>query len=340
MGWCHRHRGEYGIALRYYEAAIDRGEQSIAVEFDYDLAHCTAAGGNMNPQASDVLDRYLATIQRSRKENVLCRIGLFRVALHDLREFLFVAPESPQCGTIGQLLCMELLEAVATVAPEYEEFSLHIYAFLETAVSAPLPISSAEQEALHLKIEAGRLLRKGRIHEAIGSLQEAARRYSDLNLRVWAAKTWRDIAFHFLRLKDANSWYHAACKSLETGLYREDLKSAWSLLGLITKHTVDRNDIADYRSLLYKVFSEVGPDVAYLSAPKISEDMSAGERKLFLSTVLDLFPFHYADRWIFIGQGKNRRQIPNNDRVLEPFRPYVRNKGFEDAKRAAMAVPD
>src|SRR5579864_164910 len=343
LGWCHHHLAEYDTALRYYEAAASHGEQPIAAEFDCNLTHCAAAAGTARPDGRKLVERYQATVLRARKENLLRRIGQLRVALHDLREFLFVVPEIPRAGEIGQLLCIELLETVAKVPAEFDEVCRHIHTFLETAISAPLPIFDTEREALRLKIEASQLLREGEDDDALELLRAAAIRYSDPSQRVWAAKTWRDIAFLSLRREDAPTWYYAASRSLESGLYSADQKSAWTLLSLVTRHALeDSRAAADYPLLLHKIFSEVGPDIAYLSAAKITEAMPSAERKLFLSTTLEIFPYDGEDRWIFIGEGKNRRQIPHNDRVLEPFLPYIAKqvKRFSDVKDAVMSLVD
>jgi len=72
--------------------------------------------------------------------------------------------------------------------------------------------------------------------------------------------------------------------------------------------------------LIREVFTETGPDIAYLDSPKILEMMSPEAQQLFLGTVTQIFPYRqFSDRWIYVGEGTNARQIPDTDRIMAPF---------------------
>jgi tetratricopeptide (TPR) repeat protein len=339
IGWCHHCIGDNVMALRYYDAAIGEGEQSIAVEFDRALVAFAAAHETITEGGSNPLNCYRSAFQRAVKENVLTRIGLIRVALHDLRGILFRTPDLPHSGVIGQMLCLGLLDALAEVDASSAELSDHLHEFLSVVTTAPLHLSDAEQQAVGFAIEASRMLRTKGVTVASALIRKAAEIYSRLNEREWAARLWRSLALQFCRIGEVDNYCDAAWKSLEEGLYMHDADNGVAFVGLVTRNTTLKTDrLNAYQALLAIVFSGVGPDRAFLDAPKIVEGMMPEEKALFAKTILTLFPFTWDERWIYLVDERGKRQIPNNDRTLEPFLPHIGLTDFANAREEALRV--
>jgi hypothetical protein len=111
IGWCYHCIADPTLAARYYEAAIDKGEQSAAVAFDYSLV--LAAGTSADDARA--LEGYRTAVSKTKQLNLLRRIGLARVALHGLKELVFRSPNVPSAAEIAQMLCLELLEAFSVL---------------------------------------------------------------------------------------------------------------------------------------------------------------------------------------------------------------------------------
>jgi tetratricopeptide (TPR) repeat protein len=337
IGWCYHSTGDNVMALRYYDAAIGEGEQSIAVEFDRALVAFAAAREKVAEAGSNPLNCYRSALQRAVKESALTRIGLIRVALHDLREVLFRTGDLPHSGIISQMLCLGLLDVTAEV--DSRLLSDHLHDFLSIVMTAPVHLSDAEQQAIGLAIEGSRILRTNGVTAASALIRRAAEIYSRLEEREWSARLWRTLALQFCRIGDVDNYCDAAWQSLEEGLYIHDPEKGIAFVGLVTQKTILQTDrLTAYQALLAKVFSGVGPDRAFLDAPKIAAGMAPEEKALFAKTILALFPFTSDERWIYLVDERNRRQIPNNDRTLELFLPYIHITDFANVRSYALKV--
>jgi tetratricopeptide (TPR) repeat protein len=339
IGWCYHCIGDNVMALRYYDAAISEGEQSIAVEFDRALVAFAAAREKVVEAGSNPLNCYRSALQRAVKESVLTRIGLIRVALHDLREVLFRTGDLPHSGIISQMLCFGLLDAFAAVDANSGHFSDHLHEFLSVVMTAPVHLLDAEQQAIGLAIEGSRILGREGLTGASPLVRKAAEIYSRLNEREWSARLWQSLALQFCRIGDEDNYCDAARQSLEEGLYIHDPDKGVAFVSLVTRNTILKHDrLPDYQAFLGIVFSGVGPDRAFIDAPKIVEGMTPEEKGLFAKTILTLFPFTWDERWIYVVDDRGRRQIPNNDRTLEPFLPYISPTDFSNARAEALRI--
>jgi tetratricopeptide (TPR) repeat protein len=139
-GWCHHSMGDHASAINFYENAMNLGDATIAVEFDYALVLAAAGIGQS-------LERYQNAIRRAEGEHVLRRIGLLRVALHDLRETSFRNAQLRESGEIWKCLDGALHGALelATAAPD--GFKDRITSFLAVVAGALSPQFSGQPGA-------------------------------------------------------------------------------------------------------------------------------------------------------------------------------------------------
>jgi hypothetical protein len=107
------------------------------VEFDYGLVLAAAEASAAASGTEKALDRYRNAIARAEQENVLRRIGLLRVALHDLRELSFRKPGLPLAGEIWTLLASSLRPAIDQETGAPKGFKDHLTAFLEVVGGPP-----------------------------------------------------------------------------------------------------------------------------------------------------------------------------------------------------------
>ena len=183
------------------------------------------------------------------------------------------------------------------------------------------------RDALGLRMRASRLLEEGLTTDAAEPLRKAAEIYSEIGEGPCASIAWRDLSFIFRVLNDKDNSVQTAMKSLEEGLLTQDAQTGMLFLTEITRHASQaRTHSAVYRSLVYAAFMKVGPENAYIEAPRITSEMSMGERGLFAATVLDLFPIVCQGDWIYVydrqwacvhqeaAQGNWAARIPNDDR--------------------------
>jgi tetratricopeptide (TPR) repeat protein len=320
IGWCMHSMGDHTPALRYYEAATHRGERSISVEFDYDLVKFAEAGATPPPEGVHAYNLYQATAGKARKEDVLRRIGMLRIALHDFRELLFVQPElKSQSENIGQLLCMELLGAVEEIVTDFEDLSETIFIFLNVSTTAPLGFSVLMRDALMLRIKACRFIRQKNVPKAIEELQKAADIYGELKQRVWSAKTWQRIS-DLCRKEDPAQSCRAACEALSDGIYQFDVEIGSAFIHLVTDAALSNMSLPlPYPSLIEKIFVD-GPDIAFRDAPRIVQNMSPQAQQLFRATLKKVFrPRQIADKWLLVGEGSNARQIPDTQALMYEF---------------------
>lgn len=339
VGWCYHCMEDHGAAAQYYEAAKDKGEQSIGVEFDSALV-LLAADGKSAMFTRSALDGYCNALVRARSENILRRIGVLRVALHDVRELLFRAPGLPYCTEIKQLLYAELLESLEQTPFPLTGLKEHLSAFLELINSELPPASVREREALNLKLEAALLLKGGRLAEAAERLDKAGQICSALNSSVWIPLIWRDLAAALTSWKDADKAHLAICRALETGVYVHDPDRARAFIKAITRRALVSTDGGVYRSLIRKAFLPVGPARAFVDAARIVATMSHLEHRFFSSTVLALFLKHYDKDWIYVRDAETsyEEKVPNDDRTFSPFREDLPEGEFGSLEQDLLAV--
>jgi tetratricopeptide (TPR) repeat protein len=336
IAWCYHCSEDYLKALRYYGASLDKGEQSIGVEFDYGLV-LAASRRNAVAGGQCALDRYWSAITRSRGQNIFSHVGVLRVALHDVREILFRLPGLQYATEIRQLLYAELREALRVAPATPESFVKNVEAFLNL-IGLELPaISKVEQEAHSLRVEASLLLMENSLRAAVKPLQEAADIYSRIDNNVWGPLTWRDLAFVFSRLEQAENAHEAACSALKTGIYAHDPDGGCALLATVTRHAVSTpDDTSVYQSLIRSAFTAVTPERAFLDVGTIVSRMSEEERALFARTVLNLYLDSYNEEWIWVRDREHKRKIPNNDRTWSPFRKFFPMARHAEAKQVVL----
>jgi len=307
IAWCYHCLEDYSKALRYYSASLEKGEQSIGVEVDYALV-LAASRRNAVTGGQCALDRYWSAITRARGQNIFAHIGLLRVALHDVREILFRLPGLQYSIEIRQLLYAELSEALRTAPTTPASFVKNLHAFLNL-ISLELPaISTAEQEAHSLRIEASLLLRENKLSAAVKPLQKAADIYSRIDNSVWESLTWRDLADIFSRLEEGQNAYEAACSALKTGIYAHDPDAGCRLIDVITRHEVStRENTQKYRSLIRAAFAPVTPERAFFDGGTIVSRMSPEARALFAETVISLYFDSYDEVARFCRTQEERR---------------------------------
>lgn len=126
LGWCYYNIQEYAAACQYYEAARNMEEIPAPSEFDYALA-LLASGHERS------IDTYEAALRKIQSKEALRRTGVIRVALHDIREFLFEEreiKEPKQFNQVQQRLCGELRVALEQLPSNVAAFAQRIRSFL------------------------------------------------------------------------------------------------------------------------------------------------------------------------------------------------------------------
>lgn len=141
-GWCYHCRENYSSAFRCYEDALSAADPPLPAEFDYALVltsgrepgskerAASEGAGDSSASASPGIDRYRKAIGRAENENVLRRIGVLRVALHDLREVAFRDPGLMEGARAAGLLIAALKNSLKDAPDPEPEYKDHLNAFI------------------------------------------------------------------------------------------------------------------------------------------------------------------------------------------------------------------
>jgi tetratricopeptide (TPR) repeat protein len=146
-GWCYHCRGDNAAASGYYEGALNSGDPTIAIEFDYALVLTAAASPDVTQEATPGVSRYQSTIAKLGNEDVLRRIGFLRIALHDLRELSFRGSDLANYAEIQALLAGALHEALDDASGAPPGYADRLEAFLEVVDGSPAPQLTQAVEA-------------------------------------------------------------------------------------------------------------------------------------------------------------------------------------------------
>jgi len=336
IGWCYHCMEDHTSALRYYGAALDGGEQSVSVKFDSALVLLAARSSPVAAGRSS-LDQYWRAIVSGRSDNILRRIGLVRVALHDVEELQFRTPELTHYSEIKQLLAAELRDAIQEALATPDGLDENVGAYLSRLIADLPQLSAPEyQEAFNFKMEGTLLLSQGKIGEALQLLQKAIFIYSRLNDNIWLALTWRDLASAYTILNDDDNAYEAASNALNKGLYEMDFDSSRSFIALATRRAASTLlNISAYQSLIRSIFLSAGPEHAYLDGAKLIAAMPDEKGPgLFALTVQKLFPRTAVDDDWMYGEGW---KVPNLPNILAPLR-QVEREGFSQLRQEVQAL--
>jgi len=320
IGWCQYAIGKYGLAMHYYESAFDKGDQAISVAFDHALVLAASPGGEVHG-----FEKYREVTRRAAEVSQLRWVGLCRVALHDLKEFVYRQPDMPEAPRIAHMLSIELAEAVSKIAANNPVLAEHVYSFLDTVKRAPLDMSASECEALNHRINAARRAERGDGTTAISELEQAARVYAASGETEWESKTWADAVRLYDKFGNVGGSSRAVRNALRSGLYQYDRESAMEFLQLATRQAIlGLCSSEEYTLEIRSTFAAVGAERAYLDASKIVDGMSDQDRELFLTTVLRVFKIRsWKGPLVYLATGAADARVPGADSVMGPFIPYL-----------------
>ncbi len=339
LGWCHYQQRNCELAARFFESAIEKGDRALSVAFDRALVISASSRGE-----AEGLQRYKDALSRAGETRPLRWIGVCRVALHDLKESLFVPMGLTAAPAIANLLSIHLLEAVSRIAASYPALAAHIFDFLDAVATPPLSMPHAELDALRHRIQAARLIQQQDGYAAIAELKRAAEEYSRLGDREWEATTWAEVVRLCRKLDVLEGVSQAARKALEAGLYQFDRAAGADLIRLETGRAAeDASSHEQYAAEICSAFADGGAERAFRDANDIVEGMSKEERDLFRRTLLRVFKVKASGDQSVLADPEGREVIiPSSDAVVGGFVHYPEWNPDEDPREEvsrSLGVP-